>query len=102
MAKLFLVLLCFCILSQSIAYAEKRLIVLYGASCACKSTLSKSLAKSLGPMWLAIDRDDVIEREQKKSFVSPETIGKNADKLLCQEIQHALEQGSSIIVDTQT
>jgi predicted ATPase len=96
----FLLLFCLCI--HALCAAEtNRLIVIYGASCAGKSSLSFALQEALGSPWIVIDRDDVIENEEKKGLMSSDAIEEMADTFLCHEIQEAQKLGQNVIVDIQ-
>lgn len=83
------------------AAENQRLVVIYGASCAGKSTLSNGLQEALGDAWVVIDRDEVIDQETKRGILAQEAIETIADKLLCNEIHSRLNAGKKVIVDTQ-
>lgn len=85
---LFLLLWC-------ISCSAGKIIVLFGTSCAGKSTLGKKLQNNLGAQWQFIDRDDLIEQridtcdksdEEELNFLADEV-----NKRLCM---------SNIIIDT--
>lgn len=95
-------LLLFFLSTQWLFAAEtKRLVIIYGASCAGKSTLSHGLQEAMGEPWVVIDRDEVIEQEASRGILAQEVIETIADKLLYNEIQNRLNAGKKVIVDTQ-
>ncbi|PJD93450.1 MAG: hypothetical protein CK425_12730 [Parachlamydia sp.] len=70
-----------------------RLVLICGASCAGKSTLSKALAKNLGDSWIVLDRDEWAENENSEEKV---------DQLLIENILQSVDKGLKVIVDTQS
>lgn len=70
-----------------------RLVLICGASCAGKSTLSKALAKNLGDSWIVLDRDEWAENENSEEKV---------DQLLIENILQSVGKGLKVIVDTQS
>ncbi len=85
-------LLIFCLVCAPLLANENRVIVVYGASCSGKSTLSEAIAKEFGALWCVIDRDNVIDRHQN---------AENPNQHLLEEIDDALKMGLSVVVDTQ-
>jgi len=80
----------------TIEYIEEpasRLVLICGASCAGKSTLSKALAKNLGNNWIVLDRDEWAENEDSDEKV---------DQLLIENILKNLKEGLNVVVDTQS
>ena len=76
----FFVILCFVCTHL---LAENRLIVVYGASCSGKSTLSAGIAEEFGASWRVIDRDDVVDQHQDEE---------KADVYLLEEIKNTLKE----------
>lgn len=70
-----------------------RLILICGASCAGKSTLSHSLAENLGDHWYVLDRDELEE-----NGIPEEQI----DQQLVEDVVKMLDRGLNVIVDTQS
>lgn len=88
MRRFFLFLSCAC----APLLAANEIIVIYGASCSGKSTLSKAIAEEFGVSWRVIDRDEVIDQYQDEE---------RADECLFQEIQNSIQMGLNVVVDTQ-
>lgn len=70
-----------------------RLVLICGASCAGKSTLSHALAEYLGDRWHVLDRDVYEENGMPEEEI---------DQRLIEDIVKMLDSGSSVIVDTQS
>jgi len=70
-----------------------QIVLICGASCAGKSTLSHALAENLGDYWRVLDRDDLEENAASEEAI---------DQLLVEEIEKNLEKGFRVVVDTQT
>lgn len=70
-----------------------QIVLICGASCAGKSTLSHALAENLGDSWKVLDRDNFEENDASEDLI---------DRLLIEEIEKNLEQGFGVVVDTQT
>lgn len=72
--------------------ASPQVILLYGTSCAGKSTLGRELQKDLGADWQILDWDDFAN----------EFGDENATGLLLATILQTLADGNYLIVDTQS
>lgn len=70
-----------------------RLVLVNGASCSGKSTLTQALAANLGTNWIILDRDEL-----ENNGVPEEKI----DRILTENICGHLTQGNGVIVDTHT
>lgn len=68
-------------------------LFIFGPSCGGKSTLSKALIEQLGPSWVYLDRDLLIE-----DGLSTE---EEADEKLDQTIAYLQSNDLNVLVDTQ-
>lgn len=68
-------------------------LFIFGPSCGGKSTLSKALIERLGPSWVCVDRDLLIE----DGLCSEE----EADEKLDQTIAYLQSNNLDVLVDTQ-
>lgn len=79
----------------------QRIVLVYGASCSGKSTLSHSIANHMGGSWHVIDRDEVIELYQQMNVEDPQEVESHADEYLIAEMHRELGLGKHLVVDTQ-
>lgn len=87
-----------CVLSHAHSEENHSVIFVYGTSCAGKSTLAKNLAKTLGDSWQYIDRDEVIEEH---ADMPAQEIELRADDYVLEKAVTLLQNGSSVVIDTQ-
>ena len=88
--------------TQALFASDNSLVVVYGSSCAGKSSLTKAVTKALGDPWVSIDIDDVVEREKERAIVAAADIDEMADQLFCVEVQQAHASGHKVVADVHS
>lgn len=78
-------------LTLKAASSAPNIFLIYGSSCAGKSTLAKELQRNLGPEWCYLDWDD-YENQVGNEY---------ATEALLDTIKEELVSGKHLIVDTQ-